>query len=231
MDDPRIEYPAKYEAAKQARIKRNAAVGRSRRWFAANADAQRLTDWLNHTGEFRRVWVCGHNHDDYDYLIQHPEYDACRCKTKVHPAASFGAFYEKMAESLLEWGGLTENQTAAVRNGMEKALERVKNRDADKAAQRANDLHSVHVGEVGKRADFEAVVEFAVSYETQFGLVYLVSLRDADGNVLVIKGSRSVGVVKGQKIRFAAFVKSHGERDGIKQTILNRAKIKEVVGE
>lgn len=206
-----IENEARYEAAKERRIKQNARTGRSRRWKDAHADAQRLNDWLFEIGEF---------------APQNTENG-----WKAHPAAPRGDFYAKMAESLSEWGGLSDGQTEAVRNGLQKALERAEGRDAAKAAQREIDIHSVHVGVEGQRGEFEAMVEFSISYETQFGVSYVVGLRDAGNNVLIIKASRSLGVVKGQRIKFAAFVKAHGERDGIKQTILNRVKIKQVTGE
>ena len=206
-----IENEARYEAAIERRIKMNARTGRSRRWFAAHADAQRLSDWLRESGEFspqntEKGW-------------------------KAHPAAPRGEFYAKMTESLREWGGLTDGQTAAVRAGLQKALDRAEGREAAKDAQRTLDLRSNHVAVIGKRSDFEAQVEFSTSYETAFGTNYIYGLRDAGGNILIIKGSTPVDIAKGQRVKFAAFVKDHGERDGVKQTILNRVKIKEVVGE
>lgn len=224
-----IENEARYEAAKERRIKQNARVGRERRWFAAHADAQRLSEWLRESGEFCARCSCGNDHG-YD-RYEDPSFNEATCRMVNHPAAPRGEFYAKMYDSLLEWGGLSDGQTEAVRKGLQKALERAEGRDAAKAAQREIDIHSVHVGVEGQRGEFEAVVEFSISYETQFGVSYVVGLRDAGGNVLIIKGSRSLGVVKGQKIQFAAFVKAHGERDGVKQTILNRVKIKQVVGE
>ena len=216
-----IENEVAYEAAKERRIKMNARTGRSRRWKEAHADAERLEAWLNESGEFaaqindQGVW-------------------------KNHPAAPRGEFYANMADSLREWGGLTDGQTEACRKGLQKALERAEGREAAKDAQREIDLQSQHVGTVGKRGDLEAVVEFTTTYETQFGTSYIYGLRDAGGNVLVIKGSTPVGVwgeyafspiIKGEKISFTAFVKAHGEREGVKQTILNRVKIKGIMGE
>lgn len=215
-----IENEAAYDAAIDRRIKNNARTGRARRWIAAHADAQRLNDWLNENGEFARQ--C----DDQGIW-------------KNHPAAPRGAFYAKLAASLREWGGLTDGQTEAARAGLQKALDQAEGREAAKDAQREIDLRSVHVAVVGARSDFEAAVEFATSYETAFGTSYIYGLRDAGGNVLIIKGSAPVGVRvecgfdpirKGQTIKFPAFVKSHGDRNGIKQTILNRVKIKEVLG-
>lgn len=207
-----IENEARYEAAIQARIKINARKGRNRRWKEAHADGERLEAWLNESGEFaaqpndQGIW-------------------------KNHPAAPRGAFYAKMAESLREWGGLTDSQTEAVRKGLQQALERAEGREAVKTAQREIDLRSAHVAVVGKRSDFEAQVEFSTSYDTAFGTSYIYGLRDAGGNILIIKGSAPVQISKGQKVKFAAFVKAHGERDGVKQTILNRVKIKDVAGE
>ena len=224
-----IENEARYEAAKKARIKQNARIGRSRRWFAAHADAQRLSDWLCESGEFRMRCCCGNDHGFDPYLD--PSFNEASCRGVRHPAAPYGEFYAKMTDSLNEWGGLSDAQTDAVRKGLQKALDRAAGLDAETNARKARDAASQHVGVVGKRGDFEAVVEFKASYETQFGVSYIAGLRDADGNILIVKGSTPLQADKGQKIKFAAFVKSHGERDGVKQTILNRVKIKEVVGE
>ena len=207
-----IENEARYEAAIQARIKINASKGRSRRWKAAHADAERLEAWLDQTGEFADQ----HRGDGI---------------WKSHPAAPRGEFYAKMGKSLREWGGLTDSQTEAVRKGLQQALDRAAGRELAKTAQREIDLQSAHVAVVGKRADFEAVVDFSTSFETIYGTSYIYGLRDAGGNILIIKGSTPVQISKGQKVKFAAFVKAHGERDGVKQTLLNRVKIKEVAGE
>jgi hypothetical protein len=229
MEMVMIENEARYEAAIQRRIKQNARVGRERRWLAAHADAQRLRDWLFEGGEFSARCSCGNDHG-YDRYLD-PSFNEETCRMVNHPAAPRGEFYAKMTDSLHEWGGLSDGQTEAVRKGLQKALDRAAGRDAAANARREADLRSVHVGVEGKRGEFEAMVEFSVSYDTQFGVNYVVGLRDDGGNVLIIKGSRSLGVVKGQKIKFAAFVKAHSERDGVKQTILNRVKVKEVVGE
>ena len=127
----------------------------------------------------------------------------------------FRSFFAKMAVSLREWGGLTDSQTEAVRKGLQQALERAAGREAAKDAQRIIDLQSAHVAVVGKRADFEAVVDFSTSFETIYGTSYIYGLRDAGGNILIIKGSTPVQISKGQKVKFAAFVKAHGERDGV----------------
>lgn len=216
-----IENEVRYEAAKQARIKMNARVGRSRRWMAAHADAQRLSDWLFEVNEFapkpndQGIW-------------------------KSHPAAPRGEFFAKMTDALREWGGLSDGQTEAVRKGLQKALDRAAGRDAAITAQREADLRSVHVGVVGKRGEFTAKVAFRTDYSTQYGITYITGLRDADGNILIAKGSPLIykdakgdesPAQVGMTLRLTAFVKAHGEREGVKQTMINRVKAQKVEGE
>ena len=53
MTAPWIENEAAYEAAKEARIKANARIGRSRRWFAEQPDREQLVAFLRTgRGEF-----------------------------------------------------------------------------------------------------------------------------------------------------------------------------------
>jgi hypothetical protein len=238
MEMVMIENEVRYEAAIQRRIKQNARVGRSRRWLAAHADAQRLSDWLFESGEFRARCCCGNDHGFDPHLD--PSFNEEICRTVRHPAAPKGEFYAKMTDSLHEWGGLTDGQTEAVRKGLQQALDRAAGRDEALNARREADLRSVHVGVVGKRGEFTAKVAFRTDYSTQFGITYITGLRDADGNILIAKGSPLMykdakgdesPVQQGMTIRFAAFVKAHGEREGVKQTMINRVKVQEVMGE
>lgn len=104
-------------------------------------------------------------------------------------------------------------------------------RDAKFAAQRAA---SCHVGSVGEALTISADVTFARRFESQFGTMYVIGLRDAAGNALVYKGSNFLGMsgieddyrgnpnVRGWRVEMVATVKEHGERDGEKQTIIAR---------
>ena len=234
-----IENEARYEATKQARIKQNARVGRSRRWLAQHADAQRLSNWRSNTGEFCPLCSCGVQHDLSGYNYD-PTFNPETCRSIRHPAAAYGDFFAKMADSLADWGGLSGAQTEAVRNGLQKALDRAAGRDEAINARREADLRSAHVGVVGKRGEFTAKVAFRTDYSTQFGITYITGLRDADGNILIVKGSPVMykdakgdesPVQVGMTIRFTAFVKAHGEREGVKHTMINRVKAQKVEGE
>ena len=83
---------------------------------------------------------------------------------------------------------------------------------------------SNYIGEVGEKISVNFVSGREVACcETQFGLLHIYEFKDANGNTVVWKSSSSkeipeIGVVTGT-------VKSHEEYNGIKQTVILRAKI------
>lgn len=144
-------------------------------------------------------------------------------------AARGSKFFADMEKAIDELGGLSDKQLAAVRASMARA-------DAKKQELRARDAGSAHVGTVGKRVSVRAVVSFVTSYENAYGTTFVTGLRDEAGNVFIYKG-RQLGVYeprtpggpgfwrpaeRGLVATFSAGVKAHVERDGVKQTILQR---------
>lgn len=220
-----VENEQAYIKAATARIQMNRLKGARAKWLAASPNAQRCIDFLTESGEFEMTRVM----DEDGYWTA----------SKPHPLvkASYGQFYSKMCDTMNEWGALTEKQEAAVLGMIEKAQERIDGRAAAHAAEAAA---SNHVGEVGKRQNFEATIAFITSFEGNFGYVYITGMKDDAGNVLIYKGSnpmRQMGVVedqwghkiaepvccaKGDRVSFKATIKAHGERDGVKQTMLSR---------
>lgn len=83
---------------------------------------------------------------------------------------------------------------------------------------------SNYLGSVGEKISVNFVSGREVACcETQFGLLHIYEFKDANGNTVVWKSSSSkeipeIGVVAGT-------VKSHEEYNGIKQTVILRAKI------
>lgn len=112
------------------------------------------------------------------------------------------------------------------------AAERQAAFEAKKAAERAV---SQHVGAVGERRDWVLTVQHVHSYSIDSFRGYgsetrhISICRDADGNVVIYKGSYALGA-KGEVVMLKASVKEHGERDGVKQTVIQRPKISAVVG-
>ena len=210
--DGDIDHPAAYEAAIRARIKANASKTRRKNWFAAHPDAQRLWDWLYGHGDFEDKY------NEWGDLV------------KSNPlrngifSGDFGKVLLEMREALEEWGGLTDKQTDLVRRALVRAEERVA-----KAAQRreeriaADRAGSRHVGAVGERREFTLTVGKVFSFEGTYGITYINICKDADGNVIVYKGSN--GFEEGETLTVKATVKAHDERDGVAQTLIARPKV------
>ena len=190
-----IQNEAAYERARVRKIKANAAIGRKRRWIESDPRAQEVIDFL--AGR---------------YNSNNPN-----------------SFLGKMEESLHEWGSLTENQRNAVCKIIDQQAERQAKFDAEK--EKSN-----HIGTVGERMEFEATVVFKVQLDSGYGYssqdgaaivhypdyFYIVGMKIAD-NMVIYKGTGSLSnAKKGDSVRFVAKVKEHGERDGQKQTIVQR---------
>ena len=133
-----------------------------------------------------------------------------------------GSFYDnpnsflgKMEKAFDNWGSLTEGQRNAVVKIIDQQAERQAKFDAEK--EKSN-----HIGTVGERMQFEAEVVFRVMLEGVYGTVYIVGMKSGD-DMIIFKGTGELSYVKkGDTVSFMAKVKEHGERDGQKQTIIQR---------
>lgn len=93
------------------------------------------------------------------------------------------------------------------------------------AQTRANDaMKSNHVGNTGEKISFTGVVEFIKGFDGMYGVTWIHVIKDIVGNVIVYKGTKRLAN-KNDRINVTAKVKSHGERDGVKQTIIERPKL------
>lgn len=201
-----IENPGQYIAAAHARIAANRIKGARAKWLKESATAQRCIDFLCEDGEFAATEI----RDEAGYVT----------KRIPHPVvkASVGEFFGKLYESLRDWGRLTAGQEAACLRMIDKALERRAQRDATIAAKRET---AKHIGTVGERREFDLSIKFTTEFETQFGLTFVHVCEDADGNVVVYKGSKVLGQ-RGDSVVVKATIKAHDYRDGIAQTIITR---------
>jgi hypothetical protein len=118
---------------------------------------------------------------------------------------------------LIQYGDLSEKQVGFV----VKLLAKIPARDAEKAARAAANAGSQHVGTVGKREKFTLNIDWVKSFESAFGFIQIHGLRDDAGNIVIYKGSTVLGE-KGQQITVKATVKAHGDREGVKQTVISR---------
>jgi len=197
-----VENAAAYIRAAQARIMANRAKGARKLWIAecGESTVQRCVEFLSECGEFAPIEG-----------------------SRTHPlvSASLGDFRSKMIESEMNWGRLTVNQTTAVLSMIDRAAKRI---DERAAALAEKAVTAKHIGAVGERRDFDLTTVFVTSFETQFGITFVHIMEDADGNVVVYKGTKPIGQ-KGDAITVKATIKAHDRRDGIAQTIISRPKI------
>lgn len=212
-----IENEGRYQAAIDRNIRNNRRIGNRARWEKESGQdvVRRCMDFLGETGEFARMEII----DDEGYISS----------SKPHPLvkASYSPFYAQMGAAINEWGRLSPGQERAVLTMIEKAKARIEERAAAKEARVAS---AQHVGAVGERRDFDLTLKFKTVYETQFGLTKVYVMEDDANNTLVYKGSAYLtqedgsALEIGNRVKFKATIKEHGERDGIKQTILSRPK-------
>lgn len=193
-----IQNEAAYEAAIARNIRMNAAKTRSRQ-FLSTPEGRRANDFLLQIGEF----------DGTD---------------ATHPAvkASLGPFYDRMRDSLLQWGGLTDAQTRftleMITRGEARVAERAKARED---ARNADIERSGWIGQIGERREFTLNIRMVIEMEGHYGISFLHVCADADGNVIVYKGTKKLGE-RMDRVRVKATVKEHTVRDGVRQTKIAR---------
>ena len=127
--------------------------------------------------------------------------------------AKKGDFFESLSEQFAKRGTLSDAQVSA--------LVRIREQDAERAAKGTD---SQHVGVVGDRHRLVLCVRLVRSFESVYGIIWLHVCEDADGNVVVYKGSKELAA-RGETVTVDATVTEHGEREGVKQTIIKRPKI------
>lgn len=88
-------------------------------------------------------------------------------------------------------------------------------------------LASAHVGEIGKRIDLELTCEKLIWMGDKYRPFCIALMRDSSNNRIVYKGARPP-LGEQQTGKFRATVSEHGERNGERQTIVQRLKDLEV---
>ena len=89
--------------------------------------------------------------------------------------------------------------------------------------------NSEFVGQVKDRGTFDLTLTFRKGFDTDFGVSFLNTLKDAQGNVFTYWGNSFLDVEVDTTITVKATIKDHREYDGTKQTVINRPKIIEGV--
>jgi hypothetical protein len=213
-----IENADAYVRAAELRIANNRRKGNAQRWIAESGQevVELCRDFLFEEGQFAMIRVEN----------EHGEF--VRFNTNPLVKVSLGDFYSKMKFAVIDWGRLSPGQESAVLRMIEKAKARIAEREAAKEAKAAS---AQHIGTVGERRDFDLTLKFKTIYETRFGFTKIYVMEDDAGNVAVYKGSSYLtrengdALETGDRVKFKATIKAHGERDGVKQTIISRPKV------
>ena len=105
-----------------------------------------------------------------------------------------------------------------------KAIERYKEEKRRQEEKERLAAESNYLGSVGEKisVNFVSGREIACC-ETQFGLLHIYEFKDANGNTVVWKSGSGKDIPESGTV--TGTVKSHEEYDGIKQTVILRAKI------
>ena len=199
-----IENEAAYYDAIERNIRNNARKTRSAKWLATEG-GKRANAFLFELDEFEYTFLADGT------CFTHPVVKAC-----------LGDFFTKMHDSVNEWGGLTDGQTNAVLAMIERGKARVAERAKARAEQAAKDADmSGWIGTVGERRVFTLTIRMVFEMEGIYGTSYLHVMHDADGSVVVYKGTNRLGE-KGDTVTVKATIKEHDVRDGVKQTKISR---------
>ena len=101
-------------------------------------------------------------------------------------------------------------------------------REAERKANEAAEQKSKHVGKIGERITFDvASTKVVTSWETDYGMMWLVKFVSVEGNVFMWKASSLNALPDDFELihKITGTVKNHDEFRGIKQTFVNRCKV------
>ena len=105
-----------------------------------------------------------------------------------------------------------------------KAIKRYKEEKKRQEERERLAAESNYIGKVGEKISVNFVSGREVACcETQFGLLHIYEFKDANGNTVVWKSSSGKDIPESGVV--VGTVKAHEEYDGIKQTVILRAKI------
>jgi hypothetical protein len=177
----------------------------------------------------RKIKENGRKTREKNFRAECPDWEAILTFIEANSA---NKFWHDVNQGVREYGAPRPKIIEIVR-------ERLAQTEAKKAEWKARDARSEHISEVGKKIEVEAVVTFRTSFEGFYGWVDITGFRVGD-NVIIHKGKapevpsdeindqwgkpEMVPVKKGDRVMLKATVKDHGEREGVKQTIVTRPK-------
>lgn len=102
-----------------------------------------------------------------------------------------------------------------------KAINNIKERE-----KRVNEeSKSEYVGTVGERTNFVLTYVREAHFNTDFGVTYVYTFKDENGNVIVWKTGNVFDFKENEEVTLKGTIKEHSEYRNIKQTVLTRCKV------
>ena len=178
---------------------------------AGGADAWKYTGWT--------CYKCGGKGTEHGtWKVYTPEYEAkLNARREVKWAAQMAREAEQRAKEEAERKAKEEAER----------IEREK-QEAERLAQKAK---SAFVGSIGDKIEFDGILEKCAWFEIPsfrgYGteLMHIYTFRDADGNAIVWKTTKGLGIENGEKVHVKGAIKDHSEYDSEKQTVITRCKV------
>lgn len=139
---------------------------------------------------------------------------------RIRACAARNSFLTDLLAKLEQWGYLSGRQMAAAANACQRC--------EDRAVEDARARQSEHLGTVGERREFLLTTVRAIELPPSDRFIreaarFVFICDDEHRNRVVYIGSGSaIGADPGAVSRIRATVKAHSERDGVKQTLVNR---------
>jgi hypothetical protein len=144
-------------------------------------------------------------------------------------AGQYSGFLADLRDKFNHYGDLSPKQIVAAKNAMTQRAQR----DAERAAETER-LAAVsnYVGTVGERTEFVLRLDRKFTFMTGFGECTGHIMSDENDNVFVYFGQPLHGEIYsfdiGDRALIKATIKRHDQRDGVKQTVVNRPKVLDI---
>lgn len=102
-----------------------------------------------------------------------------------------------------------------------KAINNIK----EQAKRVKEEANSEYVGTVGERKDFVLTFVREAHFDTEFGVTYVYTFKDENGNIFVWKTGNILNLKENDKVTVKGTIKEHNEYKHVKQTVITRCKV------
>lgn len=92
------------------------------------------------------------------------------------------------------------------------------------ASKNPDEVPSEYIGEEGDKIEIELVLDKIRGFNSMYGYTYIYCFK-AGNNVVVWMTQKGLDLEEGGKVTVKATIKEHSEYDGVKQTVITRAKV------